>query len=46
MVKIMEMGIRDLAGRPWRLIDLLQTTVSSRAGDEIQASGVYARLER
>ena len=35
----------DLAGRPWRLSDLLQRTVYDRAGDELQAAGLYVDLE-
>jgi hypothetical protein len=45
MVKIMEMEIRDFAGRPWWLTDLGQRMVDERAGAELQASNLHVDLE-
>lgn len=35
----------DLAGRSWRLSNLLQETVYDQAGDELQTAGLYVDLE-
>ncbi len=45
MVKIMEMEIRNLAGRPWWLTDLNQRMVVKQAGAELQASNLHVDLE-
>ena len=45
MVKIMEMAIRDLASRPWRLTDPLQRVVYDWAGAVLQASALHVDLE-